>query len=46
MPESRSPSPRVTNVAAGVENTTGPVRVRDGRHEALATHPQLFLGSC
>jgi hypothetical protein len=35
MPESSSASPRVVNVAAGVENTAGPVPVRDGRHEAL-----------
>lgn len=35
MTENSSASPRVTNVAAGVEITAGPVPVRDGRHEAL-----------
>jgi hypothetical protein len=46
MSGSRSASPRVTNGAAGVENTTGPGRVRDGRREALAPYPQLSFGSC
>jgi hypothetical protein len=32
---SSSPSPRVVNVAAGVESTAGQVPVRDARHEAL-----------
>jgi hypothetical protein len=35
MSDSTSSSPRVVNVAAGVESTARPVPVRDARHEAL-----------
>jgi hypothetical protein len=35
MSDSTSSSPRVVNVAAGVESTAHPAPVRDARHEAL-----------